>query len=45
MFWKKKKLEYDILIPPLEKAFEKFSLEEAEAYFVWYLDKIDSRVK
>ena len=45
MFWRKKKLEYDILVPPLQKSFEKMSPKEADEYFEWYIAKIDSRVK
>ena len=36
MYWQKKKLDYDILIPPITKPFEVFSLNEAEDYLTIY---------
>jgi len=44
MYWQKKKLTYDILIPLITKPFEKFTLEDAENYFNWYISNINERV-
>ena len=44
MFWKQEVLAYDILIPPIEKAFSKMSHKEAEAYFRWYVAQIPERI-
>lgn len=44
MYWKKKKLNYDILIPPLEKSFDLFSPDEAEIFFRWHQDNISARI-
>lgn len=43
MYWQKKKLNYDILIPPITKPFEVFSLNEAEDYFNWFISNLDKR--
>lgn len=43
MYWQKKKLNYDILIPPITKPFETFSLNEAEDYFNWFISNLDKR--
>lgn len=45
MYWRKKKLHYDILIPPITKPFEKFSPSEAETYFKWFLSQLDKRIE
>lgn len=44
MFWKKRKQPYSALLLPFDKAVESLSKEEAQAYFDWYLGKIDERV-
>lgn len=44
MYWKKRNLKYSILIPPIKKPFEKFSLIDTKNYFEWYLNQIDDRV-
>lgn len=44
MYWRKKRLTYDLLIPPLKKPFEEFSKEEAQNYFDWYIGKIPERI-
>ena len=38
MYWQKKRLSYDILIPPIQKPFVEFNLSETETYFKWYID-------
>lgn len=45
MYWKKKFLKYNILIPLNVKAFEEFTKEETEEYFSWYVKKIPERVQ
>ncbi|MBR3919861.1 MAG: hypothetical protein IKJ59_14225 [Clostridia bacterium] len=45
MYWKKKKLTYDILIPPLTKKILDFSAEETESYFRWFMQQIPSRIE
>ena len=45
MYWQKKKLHYDILIPPINKPFEKFNSSEAESYFKWHMSQLDNRIK
>lgn len=32
MYWHKKKLDYDILISPINKQFKNFTKKEAESY-------------
>ena len=44
MFWRRKKLDYQILIPPLEKPFNLLRKAEAQDYFNWYMGKLDERV-
>lgn len=44
MFWREKKTEYDILVPPLSKPVNQFTEAEAQAYFEWYIEKIEERV-
>ena len=44
MYWHKKKIHYDILIPPLNKPFVDFTKKEAEDYFEWFLSQIKFRV-
>ena len=45
MYWRKKFLKYDILIPLNVKAFEEFTKEETEEYFKWFVNKIPERVQ
>ncbi|MBQ9387554.1 MAG: hypothetical protein IJU01_02705 [Lachnospiraceae bacterium] len=45
MYWQKKRLKYDILVPPISKPFKKFTPKEAEDFFQWYISQIDSRVR
>ena len=45
MYWQKKSLNYDIVIPPISKPFEKFNLSETETYFKWYMDQLCNRIK
>ena len=41
MYWHKKKLDYNILIPPLNKPFKKFTQKEAENYFIWHKNQLN----
>ncbi len=43
MYWQKKKLIYDILIPPIAKPFEEFTVKEAENYFNWHMSNLNER--
>lgn len=45
MYWKRKKLNYDILIPPIQKPFEQFNLNDTKVYFKWYMSQISCRIK
>ena len=45
MYWKRKKLNYDILISPIDKPFAEFDQNEANYYFQWYISHIKERVK
>ena len=44
MYWRRKKLNYDILVPPFYKPFEKFNSKEAEIYFKWYISQLKNRI-
>jgi len=44
MFQFRKKLNYKILVPPLSKPIEQLTREEAEAFFAWYMSKIEDRI-
>lgn len=44
MFWRRKKLKYDILIPPLQKPFSEFNAQEAKDFFQWHMSQIPSRI-
>ncbi len=44
MYWKKKKLTYNIFIPPIDKPFEKLSPKEAKEHFNWYVGNIAGRI-
>lgn len=41
MYWHKKKIDYDILIPPINKQFKNFTKKEAESYFEWYKNQLN----
>ena len=45
MYWHKKKLDYNILIPPLNKPFKKFTQKEAENYFIWHQNQLKPRIE
>jgi len=45
MYWQEKKLDYDILIPPLDKPFKKLTKKQAEKYFIWYKSQLTPRVE
>ena len=45
MYWKKEKLSYNILIPPINKSFSDFTESEAESYFRWFIDQIKPRIE
>lgn len=45
MFWNKKNMVYDILIPPLDKPFSEFSSTEAKSFFDWYVGNIPHRIE
>lgn len=45
MYWRKKKLKYNILIPIIVKPFEEFTKQETQEYFDWYISKIPERVQ
>lgn len=44
MNWRFQKLNYDILIPKLDKSIYQLSDEEAAIYFEWFIEKIPERV-
>lgn len=37
-------MNYSILIPPIQKPFDKFTFGETKEYFEWYISKINERV-
>lgn len=45
MYWKKKKLKYEILVPTILKPFEDFTEQETQEYFDWYISKIPERIQ
>jgi hypothetical protein len=45
MFWIKRKLDYEILIPPLKRPINEFSSAEAQSYFDWYMGEIPKRIE
>ena len=45
IMWKRKKMTYDICIPPVNKPYALLNSKEAEAYFKWYMDKIPARIR
>lgn len=44
MFWVKKDLKYEILIPPLSKPFDQLTKKEAQQFFDWYMATMDGRI-
>lgn len=44
MYWRPKKLNYEILIPPLNKNIVQLSENEAADFFTWFMEKIPERV-
>lgn len=42
---RKKKKEYQIAIPPLEKTISELSSEEANAFFDWYMEQLPVRIR
>ena len=49
MFWRKKKLTYEILVPPESvmprKPYEKYTPRQARIYYEWFISKIPERVE
>lgn len=45
MYWRKKKITYSILIPPLKSEIKDLTEKEAEDYFRWYMEHIPERVE
>ena len=45
MYWHKKKIDYDILISPINKQFKNFTKKEAESYFEWYKNQLNPRIE
>lgn len=43
--FKKKRREYSFLIPPLDKPIDALSKAEAQAFFDWYISKLDERTE
>ena len=44
MKWRLSKLNYDILVPKLDKSIFKLSEKEAAAYFEWFMEQVPQRV-
>lgn len=44
MQWRRKKINYEILIPNLDKSIYQLNQSEAEAYYRWFIEKIPARV-
>ena len=44
MFWAKKDLKYEILIPPLTKPFDQLTKKEVQQFFDWYMAAMDDRI-
>lgn len=42
--WKKKKLTYDICVPPISKPHDAFDSDETYDYFQWYINIIPERI-
>ena len=45
MYWRKKKITYSILIPPLKSEIKDLTEKEAADYFRWYMEHIPERVE
>lgn len=45
MFWKKAKKAYSILPPPIHKPIRSLNKNEAQAYFEWYIGKLEERIE
>lgn len=44
MYWQKKQIDYDILIPPINKPIAEFNKYETDNYFNWFIEKIPERL-
>ena len=44
-YWRKRKLNYDILIPKLDKNIYDLTEQETAEYFDWYVEQIPQRVE
>ena len=44
MFWRRKKLTYEISIPPIVKPFDQMSKKDAQEYFDWYKSTMQERI-
>ena len=44
LFWQQKTLNYDILVPPLTKPIETFSVSETATFFSWFQNQIPCRI-
>ncbi|MBQ7646073.1 MAG: hypothetical protein IJS94_02275 [Clostridia bacterium] len=44
MIFRKRKIKYEITVPPIDKPFEQFTKEEAKEYFDWYISHIEERI-
>jgi len=45
MKWRYRKIKYDILIPNLDKNICQLSEKKAEAYFLWFMERLPERVE
>ena len=45
MYWIKRKLDYEILIPPLTKPMSEFSSAETKTFFDWYMNEVPKRIE
>ena len=44
MYWQKKQIDYEILIPPIDKPIAEFNEDETDNYFNWFIEKIPERL-
>lgn len=44
MQWRFRKLNYDVLVPKLDKSIFKLNEEETAAYFAWFMEQVPHRV-
>ncbi len=44
LHWRMRKLNYDILIPPLDKPLDTLNEQETAIYFAWYMEQVPQRV-